>query len=138
MTTWAKRAAVLPILGTALWLADNIRAMAAPYVEPPAQVGEWRLATPPQEAGSWSGIAQARRICVMRYAGPVDLRLILFDMPALPGSSPFDAYQKWHPQPGQQAFYRKRAFGVVESDGSDPAPLSRFIAAFQPGPQPPQ
>ena len=137
--TWQKRTLAVVGLGVALWLGDNIRAWALPYVEPPVQVAEWKLAATPEcgktlppEAKSWSGVAKARRVCRAQYTGPVPVQVLLFDMPELPGSSPFDAFQKWHPESGTFAFYKPRCFGIVESTAADDATLQRFAEALQP------
>lgn len=139
MKSWQKRAVAVAGLGAALWLADNFRAWALPYVQPPAQVGEWKLAAAPEcgktlppEARSWRGIAKARRVCRAEYTGPLPVDVLIFDMPELPGSSAFDAFQKWHPEAGTFAFYKPRCFGVVESKAADDATLARFAAAFRP------
>jgi len=139
VSTWGKRFLGIALFTAALAVGSEIRTLATPYRDPPAEVAGWKRMAPPEcgkaappDARSWRGIGGARRICRAEYEGTPALRLTLFDLPGYPmGGGAFDAWQKWPPnQPGKLGFWSGRFFGVVESPGADRAALDRFAAAL--------
>lgn len=139
MNTWGKRILGIGVLGAALAVGSEVRALITPYQDPPAAMAGWRLLAAadcgksvPPEARLWRGVAGARRVCRAEYAGSPPMRVILFDMPGYPaGPGSFDAWQKWPPnQPGKMGFFAGSFFGVVESPGADRATLDRFTVAL--------
>ena len=138
MTTWRKRALGVAIFTAAIGIGSQLSILATPYQDPPAQISGWKLAAPaecgrtiPADARAWRGVATSRRTCRAEYAGPVAMRLTLFDMPGYPvGGGAFDTWQKWPPdQPGKMGFFTGRFFGVVESPQADRATLDRFAVS---------
>jgi hypothetical protein len=135
-----KRLLIVIILGAAMAIGRDLWLAATPGVNPPPTAAEWKLSAPADcgkpakaEIQSWPETSRARRVWRAEYAGPSSVRLILFDMPELPGATAFGAFQSWttSSQPGQTAFLKGHYFGVVDSPQPDRPALERFRMAIE-------
>ena len=133
---WRKRIGHVFVLAMLLGIGSRLHSCATPLQALPSGAGEWSMrgtvhcAAPVAADLVWRGTAGARRVCRATYTGPAEMALTVYDMPDLPGATPFDALQKWQSQPGRMAFFQGRYFGVAESPGADMQTLSRFLTAF--------
>jgi hypothetical protein len=82
-----KRLLILGTLATAFAIGSDLWQEAMPKVNPPPTAAEWKLSAPldcgrpvKAEMQSWPETSGARRVCRAKYAGPLTVRLTLFDM----------------------------------------------------------